>query len=77
MDSIPYLTHLDFVKGVKELNELVDYVSLDLTHDTTAAGITQYYRNPKALEKSLTQVTKARTVELGKAAALEYEQRRA
>jgi len=40
MDSIPYLTHLDFVKGVRELNELVDYVAVDLSHDAQSAGIT-------------------------------------
>jgi hypothetical protein len=49
LDSIPYLAHLDFVKGIKELNELCDYVSIDLTHDLQSAGIVQYYKNPKAL----------------------------
>lgn len=53
MDSIPYLTHLDFVKGVKELNELCDYVALDLTHDAKSSGILQFYKNPAALDKLL------------------------
>ena len=39
MDSVPYLTHLDFIKGVRELNELCDYVSIDLTNDGESAGI--------------------------------------
>lgn len=33
MDNVPYLTHSDFVKGVRELNELCDYVAIDITHD--------------------------------------------
>ena len=39
MDSVPYLTHLDFMKGICEFNELCDYVALDLTHDRESAGI--------------------------------------
>jgi hypothetical protein len=31
IDSVPYLTHLDYVKGVKEMAEVSDYVALDLT----------------------------------------------
>jgi len=31
IDSVPYLTHMDFCKGIKELNELCDYVSIDLS----------------------------------------------
>lgn len=73
MDSVPYLTHLDFVKGVRELNELCDYVAVDLTYDGSSAGILQFYKNPNALEKLLTQVNRCRMVEVGKAAALEYE----
>lgn len=73
IDSVPYLTHLDFVKGVRELNELCDYVAIDLTSETGSAGIQQFYKNPKALEKLLMQVNTARMVEVGKAAALEYE----
>lgn len=57
------------------MNELCDYVALDLTHDKESAGIIQYYRNPKALEKLLREVNKARMIEVGKAAALEFEQR--
>lgn len=39
MDSIPYLTHQDFTKAVRELNEICDYVALDLTYDKNSAGI--------------------------------------
>ncbi len=74
-DNVPYLTHQDFIKGVKELNELCDYVALDLTHDRESAGVAQYYRNPKALDKLLREVNKARMMEVGKAAALDFEQR--
>lgn len=31
IDSVPYLTHLDYLKGVKEMAEVSDYVALDLT----------------------------------------------
>lgn len=74
MDSVPYLTHLDYVKGVRELNELCDYVSIDLTCNGTSSGIMQFYKNPNALDKLLSQVNKCRMVEIGKAAAHEFEQ---
>ena len=73
MDNVPYLTHMDFVKGVRELNELCDYLAIDLTHDIQASGIIQYYKNPAALEKMLKAVNTQRMLEIGKAAALEYE----
>jgi hypothetical protein len=74
MDSVPYLTHLDFVKGVREFNELCDYVTIDLTHDVKSSGIAQYYKNPEALQKLLFSVNKSRMQELGKAACAEFEQ---
>lgn len=52
IDSVPYLTHLDYVKGVKEMAEVCDYVALDLTQ-TQSSGIFQYYKNPLALDKLL------------------------
>lgn len=73
LDSVPYLTHMDFCKGIKELNELCDYVSIDLSREAATAGVTQYYKNPGALEKLLRETNKARLLEVGKAAALEYE----
>lgn len=38
-DSVPYLTHLDFVKGIRELTEMCDYVVLNLTEDISSSGI--------------------------------------
>jgi dihydroorotate dehydrogenase len=72
-NSVPYLAHLDFVKGIRELTELCDYVSLDLSSEASSAGIMQFYKNPNALEKLLKAANKSRMEELGKAAALEYE----
>lgn len=74
IDSVPYLTHMDFCKGIKELNELCDYVSIDLSREVSSAGIMQYYKNPSALEKLLRETNRARMLEVGKAVALEYEQ---
>ena len=34
-NSVPYLAHLDFVKGIRELTELCDYVSLDLSSEAS------------------------------------------
>lgn len=73
MNSVPYLAHLDFVKGIREFTELCDYVSLDLTNQSSSSGIQQFYKNPNALEKLLLTANKSRMEELGKAAALEYE----
>lgn len=73
MNSVPYLAHLDFIKGIRELTELCDYVCLDLGSEATLAGIQQFYKNPNALEKLLKTANKSRMEELGKAAALEFE----
>ncbi|CDW86567.1 dihydroorotate dehydrogenase [Stylonychia lemnae] len=71
--SIPYLTHTDFTKNIRELNDLCDYVVLNLTEDANSNGLSQYYKNEKALEKLISESVKARNSELGKLAALEYE----
>ena len=73
MNSVPYLSHLDFVKGIRELNELCDYVCIDLSSSAASSGIQQFYKNPNALEKLLKTANKSRMEELGKAAALEFE----
>ena len=52
---------------------MCDYIAIDLTHDKESSGITQYYQNPKALQKLLAHVNKVRMEEIGKAAAVEYE----
>ena len=73
MNSVPYLSHLDFLKGIREFNELCDYVVLDLSTEANSSGILQFYKNPTALEKLLKTANKTRMEELGKAAALQYE----
>ena len=45
VNSVPYLTHLDYVKGIKELTEIADYISLNIANNTVASGIKQYYHN--------------------------------
>ena len=72
-DSVPYLTHLDFTKSVRELNDIADYVVLNLADDVKSSGVQQYYQNSQSLDKLLKGVQKARVNELGKLAALEYE----
>lgn len=71
--SAPYLTHLDFAKGIRELNELCDYCTINISQFYKTSGIKQYYHNPKQLDKLLEHTNKVRLVEVGKAAALEYE----
>ena len=74
LDTVPYLTHQDFVKQIKEMTDLVDYAVVNLTsHDALPAGLQQYYDNPRSVEKLFEAVSKARKLELGKLAALEYE----
>jgi len=46
MTSTPYLTHLDFVKGVREFTELADYAVINIANFVQTSGISQYYRNP-------------------------------
>ena len=74
VETVPYLTHSDFVKQVHEFTDLCDYLVLSLSADSEMpSGLLQYYTNPMALEKLLSSVTKARSQELGKLAACEYE----
>mgnify|MGYP006120602547 CR=1 FL=1 len=44
--SVPYITHTDFTKGIRELSEVADYVVLNLTYDLSTSGLQQYYKNP-------------------------------
>ena len=53
---------------------MCDYLTVNLTSkEELPAGISQYYRNPAALDKLLREITKVRKEELGKIAAVEYE----
>ena len=72
-ESVPYLTHMDFAKAVRELTDVADYTVLNLARDTHASGVVQFYRNMQSLEKLLKGAHTARVNELGKLAALEYE----
>ena len=73
-ESVPYLTHQDFLKQIKELTDMCDYVVINLSVDgAKTSGLEQYYRNPGALEKLIKLSAKTRDAELGKLAAYEYE----
>jgi len=37
--SAPYLTHLDFVKGIKEFTELADYAVINIANFADTSGI--------------------------------------
>ena len=50
---MPYLTHLDYTKSVRELNDIADYVVLNLADDIGTSGVQQYYVNPQSLDKLL------------------------
>lgn len=39
VESVPYLTHLDFARCVRELTEFVDYTVLNLAEETSTSGI--------------------------------------
>ena len=60
LDTVPYLTHYDFAKQVKELTDMVDYVVLSLSTGGTGGsrsnGLQQYYTNPDAFEKLVSHV---------------------
>lgn len=74
MDSVPYLTHQDFIKQVRELTDMCDYLVINIATDGAKSnGLRQYYTNPGSLEKLLKGVAFARTQELGKLAAAEFE----
>ena len=72
-ESVPYLTHLDFSKAIRELTDVADYTVINLSKDTHSSGIQQFYKSINSLEKLLKGAQKARVNELGKLAALEYE----
>ena len=39
VESVPYLTHLDYARCVRELTEFVDYTVLNLAEETSTSGI--------------------------------------
>jgi hypothetical protein len=43
INTVPYLTHLDYVRAVKELTEIADYLVINLALNVNSAGIRQYY----------------------------------
>jgi len=73
-ESIPYLTHQDFLKNIKDVTDFCDYAVINLCYDKQSSGIKQYYHNDAALDKLLKQVVETRNQELGKLAAFEFEQ---
>ena len=71
METVPYLTHLDYVRAVRELTEFSDFTVLNLADDVNTSGIQQYYKKDNnSLDKLLKHVQRARVNELGKVAAL-------
>ena len=71
METVPYLTHLDYVRAVRELTEFSDFTVLNLADDVNTSGIQQYYKKDNnSLDKLLKNVQRARVNELGKVAAL-------
>ena len=74
LDSVPYLTHLDFARSIRELTEFTDFTVLNLAEHVETSGILQYYKKAgSSLDKLLSSAHRARVNELGKAAALQYE----
>ena len=39
IETVPYLTHLDYARSIRELTEFVDYAVLNLAEDVTTSGI--------------------------------------
>ena len=72
--SVPYLTHQDFIRNIKDLTDFCDYAVINLCNDKNSSGIKQYYNNDAALDKLLKSAVDARNSQLGRLAALEYEQ---
>ena len=56
VETVPYLTHLDFVRAVRELTEFADFTVLNLAEDISTSGILQYYKRGNALDKLLKSV---------------------
>ena len=73
IETVPYLTHFDYVRSIRELTEFVDFTVLNIAENIETSGILQYYKKGTSLEKLLAAAHKARVNELGKAAALQYE----
>jgi len=53
VETVPYLTHLDYARAIREVTEFVDYTVLNLAEDVTSSGIIQYYKKGKNLDKLL------------------------
>ena len=71
VESVPYLTHLDYARSIRELTEFVDYTVLNLADEMHTSGILQYYKKgTNSLDKLLKSAHQARVNELGKVAAL-------
>ena len=70
VESVPYLTHLDYSRAVRELTEFADYTVLNLAEEVHTSGILQYYKKGPSLDKLLKNAHQARVNELGKVAAL-------
>ena len=72
--SVPYLTHLDYARQVREVTEFVDYTVLNLAEEMHTSGVLQYYKKgTNATDKLLKSAHKARVNELGKVAASQFE----
>jgi len=55
------MTHQDFVKQIKDLNDLCDYLVVDISDQKAQSnGLKQYYYVSKTLEKLLLNCNKAR-----------------
>ena len=39
VDSVPYVTHFDYIRQVKELTEFADYAVINLEEDIDSSGI--------------------------------------
>ena len=65
------------MKQVRQFADSFDYIVVSLnsggTNGAKSSGLHQYYRNPQALHKLLSHLSKARTNEVGKLAAFDYE----
>lgn len=73
VETVPYLTHLDFASCVRELTEFADFTVLNLAEQIETSGILQYYKKGTSLDKLLKNAHKARVNELGKVAAHQFE----
>ena len=53
VETVPYLTHMDYARAVRELTEFVDFTVLNLADGTDTSGILQYYKKGSNLDKLL------------------------